>query len=186
MPSLSSFEQTALPHMDAAYNLAFWLLRNRADAEDVVQEAFLRAFRAHASLKNEDIRPWLLTIVRNVAYRALSRRKRSGNVISFEEAFPARSGEQPGEMNIASDTPSPEVLLIGEGNRTLVVTALAELSATYREVIVLREMEGLSYREIADLTDLPIGTVMSRLSRARAELRLILVAMIEKDESNAM
>lgn len=186
MAAPSSFERSAMPHMDAAYNLAFWLMRDRADAEDVVQDAYLRAFRAQASLQGSDIRPWLLTIVRNVAYRALAKRGRGGNVISFEEAFPGRPGDTSGENAIAADTPSPEMLLIGEGDRALVVSALAELPVAFREVVVLREMEGLSYREIAAVTGIPIGTVMSRLSRARGDLKAILLRLIEKDESNAM
>lgn len=185
MTGLPNFERAALPHMDAAYNLAYWLLRSRPDAEDAVQEAYLRAFRAYASLTGDDIRPWLLTIVRNTAYRALAKRQRAGNVISFDEAFPARIGEN-AEANIASDTPSPEDLVLGEGQRTLVLAALAELRPAFREVIVLREMEGLAYREIADVTGAPIGTVMSRLSRARIELKTILTRLIDKDEYNAM
>ena len=186
MAGRPSFEQAALPHMGAAYNLAFWLLRNRTDAEDVVQDAYLRAFRAYASLQGDDIRPWLMTIVRNVAYRALAKRGRAGNVISFDEAFPGRAGEPPGEVNIAADLPSAEAQMIGDGDRALVTSALMKLPAAYREIVVLREMEGLSYREIADVTGAPIGTVMSRLSRARAELKSILIREIEKDESNAV
>ena len=186
MAGLSSFERAALPHMDAAFNLAYWLLRSRPDAEDAVQEAYLRAFRAYATLTGDDIRPWLLTIVRNCAYRALAKRQRAGNVISFDEAFPARPGEAPAEANIASDAPSPEDLLLGEGQRNLVLAALGELRPAFREVVVLREMEGLSYREIADVTGAPIGTVMSRLSRARIELKTILTRLIDKDEPNAV
>lgn len=186
MAVVSNFESAAVPHMDAAYNLAFWLLRNRTDAEDAVQEAYLRAFRAYATLKGNDIRPWLLAIVRNVAYRMLARRGRSGNVISFDEAFPGRGGDGAGEIDVASDAPSAETLLIGEGDRAMVTTALAELPATFREMVVLREMEGLSYREIADVIGVPIGTVMSRLSRARGDLKTILQRLIDKDLSNAM
>ena len=187
MAGLTSFERAALPHMDAAFNLAYWLLRSRPDAEDVVQDAYLRAFRAYASLTGDDIRPWLLAIVRNCAYRALAKRQRaSTNVISFDEAFPARAGEAPAEANIASDAPTPEDLLLGEGQRTLVLAALAELRPAFREVVVLREIEGLSYREIADVTGTPIGTVMSRLSRARIELKTILTRLIDKDEPNAL
>ena len=186
MAGPSSFERAALPHLDAAYNLAYWLVRNRADAEDVVQDAYLRAFRSFASLTGDDIRPWLLTIVRNVAYRMIARRQRAGNVISFEDAFPARPGEAASEPPIAADLASPEDLLLGEGQRRLVVTALAALPPAFREVVVLREMEGLSYREIADVTGAPIGTVMSRLSRARGELRSILTKLIDEDEPNAV
>ena len=186
MAGLTSFERAALPHMDAAFNLAYWLLRSRPDAEDVVQDAYLRAFRAYASLTGDDIRPWLLTIVRNCAYRALAKRQRAGNVISFDEAFPARAGDTPAEANIASDAPTPEDNVLGEGQRALVLAALAELRPAFREVVVLREIEGFSYREIADVTGTPIGTVMSRLSRARLELKSILTRLIDKDEPNAL
>ena len=186
MAGLSSFERAALPHMDAAFNLAYWLLRSRSEAEDVVQDAYLRAFRAYASLTGDDIRPWLLAIVRNCAYRALAKRQRAGNVISFDEAFPARPGEAPAEANIAADGPTPEDQLLGEGQKTMVWAALAELRTAFREVVVLRELEGLTYREIADVTGTPIGTVMSRLSRARIELKTILTRLIDKDENNAV
>ena len=185
-PGSTSFERLALPHMDAAYNLAFWLLRNRTDAEDAVQDALIRAYRAQDSLRGDDMRPWLLAIVRNVAYRMLARRGRSGNVISMDEAFPGRSGDRAPEIDIPSDAPSAEAMLIGQSEKAMVTAALAELPAAFREVIVLREMEGLSYRDIADVTGVPIGTVMSRLSRARADLKTILTRLIEKDESNAM
>lgn len=184
MAAPSNFERAALPHMDAAFNLAFWLVRSRPDAEDIVQDAYLRAFRAYDSLTG-DIRPWLLTIVRNVAYRWHANRSRSGNVISFDEAFPGRSGEA-GEASIASDAASAEAVLIGDGERAMVLAALAQLPPAYREVIVLREIETFSYREIADVTGVPVGTVMSRLSRARAELKIVLTTLIEKDESNAV
>lgn len=185
MAGLPSFERSALPHMDAAFNLAYWLLRSRPDAEDVVQDAYLRAFRAYASMTGDDIRPWLLTIVRNCAYKALAKRQRGANVISLDEAFPARTGEAAGS-NIAADTATPEELLLGDGQRAQVVAALAELRPAFREVVVLREMEELSYREIADITGTPIGTVMSRLSRARTELKAILTRLIDKDEINAV
>lgn len=185
MAGLSEFEARALPHRQAAYTLAYWLVRNRADAEDVVQEAYLRAFRAYATLTGDDIKPWLMTIVRNVAYRALSKRSGASNVISFEEAFPGRSGEPPADAAIASDTPSPEALLIGEGERRLVLAALAELAPAHREVVVLREIEGFTYAEIADVIGAPIGTVMSRLSRARAELKSSLTRLMDRDETHA-
>ena len=109
MSRLQSFEQQALPHMAAAHNLAFWLVRSKPDAEDVVQEAYLRAFRSFDSLQGDDIKPWLLTIVRNTAYRWLSARQRPGNVISLDEAFSARVGEERTEQfapQLASDEPS--------------------------------------------------------------------------------
>ncbi len=186
MSSLLRFEPLALPCMEAAFNLAFWLVRSRPDAEDVVQEAYLRAFRAFDSFRGDDIRPWLLAIVRNTAYRWLSNRRRSGTVISLEEAFADGGGEGAGAKQIATDEPTAEERLIGAAERDCVQRALAELPPAFREVLVLREIEGFSYRDIAEVTGAPIGTVMSRLSRGRGELRKVLTRLIEKDEPNAM
>jgi RNA polymerase sigma-70 factor (ECF subfamily) len=186
MSSLSRFERFALPHLDAAYNLAFWLVRSRQDAEDVVQEAYLRALRSFEGFRGEDMRPWLLAIVRNAAYRWLNQRRRSGNVISLEEAYAGDAGEDGGEIQIASEDRSAEEQLIGAVERDYIVRGLAELPPAFREALVLREIEGLSYREIAEVTGVPIGTVMSRLSRGRNELRKVLSRMIEKDEQNAV
>ena len=184
MSSLSSFERLALPCMEAAYNLAFWLVRSRTDAEDIVQEAYLRAFRAFDGFHGEDMRPWLLAIVRNSAYRWLNNRRRSGSVISLEEAFADGAGDDIDQM--ATDEPSAEARLIGAAERDYVLRALAELPPALREVLVLREIEDLSYRDIAEVTGAPIGTVMSRLSRGRGELRKVLARLIEKDEPNAV
>ena len=186
MTRRSSFETLAVPHMPAAYTLAYWLVRSRPDAEDIVQDAYLRAFRGYDTLKGTDIRPWLLTIVRNVAYRWLAKRGRNRNVISFDEAFPGRTGDVAGDANIASEALSAEAMLIGEGERVQVRAALADLAPVFREVIVLRELEEMSYREIATITGVPVGTVMSRLSRARADLKKLLTARIEKDEPHAL
>lgn len=186
LSSLSRFERLALPCMEAAYNLAFWLLRSRPDAEDVVQEAYLRALRAFDGFRGDDIRPWLLAIVRNCAYRWLSNRRRSGSVVSLEQAFAGSGEDDIGGREIASDAPSAEERLIGAAERDYLLRALAELPPALREVLVLREIEGLSYREIAEVTGAPIGTVMSRLSRGRAELRKTLTRLIEKDEPNAV
>jgi RNA polymerase sigma-70 factor (ECF subfamily) len=189
MPPLSSlprFEALALPCMEAAYNLAFWLVRSRPDAEDIVQEAYLRAMRAFDGFRGDDIRPWLLAIVRNTAYRWLNNRRRSGTVVSLEEAFADGGGEGTGANEIATGEPSAEQRLIGAAEQDYVLRALAELPPAFREVLVLREIEDLSYRDIAEVTGAPIGTVMSRLSRGRAELRKVLTRLIEKDEPNAM
>jgi RNA polymerase sigma-70 factor (ECF subfamily) len=186
LSSLPRFEPLALPCMEAAFNLAFWLLRSRPDAEDVVQEAYLRAFRAFDSFRGDDIRPWLLAIVRNTAYRWLSNRRRSGTVISLEEAFADGGDEGTGARQIATDEPTAEERLIGAAERDYVQRALAELPPAFREVLVLREIEGFSYRDIAEVTGAPIGTVMSRLARGRGELRKVLTRLIEKDEPNAM
>lgn len=185
MTERSRFERLTLPHMEAAYNLAFWLVRGRADAEDVVQDAYLRACRAFANFEGENIRPWLLKIVRNVAFRRLSDQKRARNVISFDTAISDRTGGEPAALQVAAEGPSAEDILIGLGEQAVVKRALAALAPIFREVIVLREMEALSYQEIAELTGVPIGTVMSRLARARAELRKTLTHIM-KDETDAM
>jgi len=182
--SLATFESLALPCMEAAYNLAFWLVRSRTDAEDIVQEAYLRAFRAFDGFHGEDMRPWLLAIVRNSAYRWLNNRRRSGTVISLEEAFAEGSEENIDQL--AANEPTAEDRLIGAAERDYVLRALGELPPALREVLVLREIEELSYRDIAEVTGAPIGTVMSRLSRGRGELRKVLARLIEKDEPDAV
>jgi RNA polymerase sigma-70 factor (ECF subfamily) len=186
MPSLQDFDTEALPHIDAAYNLAYWLVRNEADAQDVVQDAYLRAFNAYGQFHGGDIRPWLLTIVRNVAYRWLSVRKRHANVVSIETALASRDGESGPTYDPPSDEPSAEDLLISDGERTLVRRALAGLTPAFREVIVLREFEGLSYQDIAGVIGVPTGTVMSRLSRARDQLKDVLTRLMQKENQNAL
>ena len=186
MHRVNDFDTEALPHIDAAYNLAFWLVRNEADAQDVVQDAYLRAFKAFGQFNGADIRPWLLTIVRNVAYRWLSVRKRSANVVSIEDAMADRNGNIRPAFEPASDEPSAEDLLISNAERSLIRRALAELAPASREVIVLRELEGLSYQDIAAVTGIPAGTVMSRLSRARAQLKELVTGLIAKENQNAL
>ena len=151
-----------------------------------MQDAYLRAFRAFGNFRGGDIRPWLLAIVRNVAYRWLGDRRRAGNVVSLDEAFGANPERTAGELAIAADEPTAEEGLIRNAERDYVVRGLAELPPAFREVVVLREIEGLSYREIAQVTGAPVGTVMSRLARGRTELRKVLARLIEKDESNAL
>lgn len=186
MTEKSKFEQAALVHMDAAYNLALWLLRERVDAEDAVQDAYLRAFRAFHQLEGAQIKPWLLTIVRNVCYRRLQERRRAGNVISLDEALSARPGAAFAEAEMISSQRSPEQMAIGSSDQAMLTAALSELPPVFREVIVLREIEELSYREIAEVIGAPAGTVMSRLSRARLELRTILTKLMNRDGSNAV
>lgn len=185
MTRLAEFEQRALPHLDAAHNLALWLVRSRPDAEDIVQDAYLRAFKAFDTCEGENIKPWLLAIVRNLAYRWHSTRKKAANVISLDEALSARTGAGEGS-DFASDEASAEDLLVGQAERALVVKALAELPPPFREAIVLREMEELTYQDIATIAGVPVGTVMSRLSRARALLRTRLTELIEKEDRNAV
>jgi RNA polymerase sigma-70 factor (ECF subfamily) len=154
------FEQVVLPHLDAAYNLARWLVRSPADADDVVQEACLRALRFFGGFRGGDSRAWLLKIVRNTCYSWV-RKNRPVASDEFNEAL--HSGEQPVE--------SPESTVVSglEGDR--VREALETLPVAFREVLVLREIEELSYKEISEVTGIPIGTVMSSLSRARQKLR---------------
>lgn len=186
MSSASRFERLALPHLEAAFNLAFWLSRSKPDAEDIVQEAYVRALRAFDGFRGDDIKPWLLAIVRNVAYRWLSKRKRAHNIVSLDESLAGSTDSSPISDQIASDEPSAEQLMVGAVEREYVLRALTELPPAFREVVVLREIEALSYREIAGVTGTPVGTVMSRLARGRSELRNVLKKLIEKDEPNAM
>lgn len=160
---LPGFEQTALPHLDAAYNLARWLTRDEKDAEDVVQEAYLRAIRHFGTFKGGDARPWLLAIVRNTYYTWV-RHNRSAKVeIAFDEEMHAET----------PDPTDPEKLLLREMDRQMLRRAIRTLPTEFLEVIVLREFEELSYKQIADVVQVPVGTVMSRLSRARRRLTQI-------------
>ncbi len=157
---LTRFEQAVLPHMDAAYNLARWLTRNDHDAEDVVQEAYLRAFRFYGDLRAEESRPWLLTIVRNTCYTWLKQNRAQDLTTEFDEEI--HSPE--------SEATNPETLLLESVDRQALHRALGELPAEFREAVILRELEGMQYKEIADVSGVPIGTVMSRLARARKRL----------------
>ena len=182
MTERTDFEQAAMPHMDAAHNLAFALLRSRADAEDAVQDGYLRAYRAYHQLHGASIKPWLLTIVRNVCYRRLQERRRAGNVVSLDEALNSRGSATAMEAHLTAPQISPEQAAIHASNKTLLTAALDQLPPAFREVIILREIEELSYQEIADVIGAPAGTVMSRLSRARAELRTLLTHMMERND----
>jgi len=155
---LANFETFVVPHMAAAYNLARWLTRNEHDAEDVVQEAYLRAFRFFDAARGSDYRAWLLTIVRNTCYTWLQQNRRP--TMSIEEDMP----------ELDSTQSNPETLLLREIDAELLRQAVEELPLEFREAIVLRELEGLSYKEISGITDVPLGTVMSRLARARDRL----------------
>ena len=169
MTRLTRFEQSVMPHLDAAYNLARWLTRNDDDAADVVQEAFLRAMRYFDAMKGTEARPWLLAIVRNTGYTWLER-NRPADLVSLDDAGPFASDVE--TAGHASGTESnPEVILLQSANRKLVNQALEELPVVFREVIVMREIEDLTYKEIASIAGIPMGTVMSRLSRGREILK---------------
>ena len=159
------FETIVLPHLKSAYNLARWLTRNEHDAEDVIQEAFLRAFRSFDTfLPGRDARAWFLSIVRNTCFTWL-RQNRPRELTGPPE------GGLDSVMDLGLD---PEAVLINKASSDVVRQALEELPLEYREILALRELEGLSYKEIAQLVDIPLGTVMSRLSRARKGLYLLL------------
>ncbi|MGA0595698.1 sigma-70 family RNA polymerase sigma factor [Enterovirga sp. CN4-39] len=168
------FERQALEHLDAVHSVACWIVRSRADADDIVQETYLRAFQAIDGFRGEAIKPWLLTITRNLAYTFLTRRRRVANVIPFDEAVSRGGDGTPMPMQFPTDEPSAEARLVSEAEAESVRRALEALPLPLRETVVLREMEELSYQQIADVIDVPIGTVMSRLSRARAQLRRLL------------
>jgi RNA polymerase sigma-70 factor (ECF subfamily) len=150
-----------LPHLNAAYNLARWLTRNDHDAEDMVQEAYLRAFKFFGGFYGGDSRSWLLTIVRNTCYTWLQQNRAHELTTMFDEEI----------HSVASAASNPETLLLQSANTQVLRQALEALPVEFREVVVLRELENLSYKEIADIANLPLGTVMSRLARARKRLQ---------------
>ena len=158
------FEKTVLPHVDAAFNYARWLTRNDADAEDVVQDACVRAMRFFSSLRDDDARAWLFTIVRNTWYSRVSRK------VNVADRTPLNDGQDQRPDNALD----PEERLLQQHTVALVRGALEQLPVDFREVIVLREIESLSYKEIAAVVGVPIGTVMSRLARARERLQTVL------------
>ena len=168
---LARFEQVVLPHLDAAYNLARWLTRSDQDAEDVVQEAYLRACQFFGGFHGTDARPWLLAIIRNTAYTWLEKNRPRRRVVTFDEQ---QHGGPAAE-------PDPQALLLRTEDRQLVRQALEELPVEFREVIVLRELEGLAYKQIAGITGVALGTVMSRLARARERLQRALAGHVSKE-----
>jgi RNA polymerase sigma-70 factor (ECF subfamily) len=163
---LERFDQAVLPHLGAAFNLARWLTRNDHDAEDVVQEAYLRAYQFFDGFHGGDGRAWLLRIVRNTCYSWLEKNRPREPAVAFDETKHSAEQKEAG----------PEVPLVTKEDRDMLRRALEELSPEFRETIVLRELEGLSYKEIAAVTGVPVGTVMSRLARARERLQESLAA----------
>ena len=169
--NLTSFEAMMLPHLDAAHNLARWLLRNEQDAQDVVQEAYLRAFKSFGGFHGSNGRAWLLTIVRNTSYTLLKKNKAVDLTTTFDEELHASGHE----------SVSPATILEHSEDAALISEAMDELPAEFREILTLRHQEGLSYKEIADTMQIPPGTVMSRLARARGKLKEYLAAHIGKE-----
>jgi RNA polymerase sigma-70 factor (ECF subfamily) len=168
---VASFEEALLPHLDAAHNLARWLLRNEQDAQDVVQEAYLRAFKSFSGFHGSNGRAWLLTIVRNTSYTLL-KKNQAVDFTTFDE-----------EIHVAADEfASPAAILEHGEDAELIREAMEALPAEFREILALRHQEGLSYKEIAEIAQIPPGTVMSRLARARGKLKEYLAARIGKDK----
>jgi RNA polymerase sigma factor (sigma-70 family) len=168
----TAFEAMMLPHLDAAHNLAKWLLRNEQDAQDVVQEAYLRAFKSFDGFRGSNGRPWLLTIVRNTYYTFLKKNRAVDLTIPFDDGIHA----------IGHESASPATILEHAEDAELIREAMDALPAEFREILVLRHQEGFSYQEIADIAQIPPGTVMSRLARARAKLKGSLAARIGNDQ----
>ena len=155
------FEQVVMPHLSAAYNLARWLTRNDHDAEDLVQEAYLRAYKFFDRFHGGDGRPWLLAVVRNTCYTWLKQHRGRELTAPFDEEIHGGG----------SDALNPEKLLLQKTTREALHEALEELPIVFREVVVLRDLQGFSYKEIASIVDVPLGTVMSRLTRGRSRLQ---------------
>ena len=170
------FEEIALPHLNAAYNLARWLIHDDNEAEDIVQEAYLRAFKFFGGFYGGDSRAWLLTIVRNTCYTWLQQNR----VLRLADSIDDKIDE------VGPTDSDPETLLLQSVDSQMVRQALQDLPVEFREVVVLREMEGLSYKEIANVVDIPIGTVMSRLKRGRTRLHELLTKRMGKEANLAL
>jgi RNA polymerase sigma factor (sigma-70 family) len=168
---LARFEQVILPHLDAAYNLARWLTRNEDDAKDMAQEAYLRAFKFFDAFRGVDGRAWLLTIVRNTCYTWLQQNRAHDITTMFDEEIHSAD----------SDTSNPATLVLQSADHEILRQALDELPVEFREVVVLRDLEDFSYKEIAEIANIPAGTVMSRLARARERLKQVLSNRLKKE-----
>jgi len=169
--TLTQFETVLLPHLAAAYNLARWLTRNDHDAEDLVQEAYLRAFKSFDGFRGGDGRGWILAIVRNTCYTWLQQNRSQDLADVFDE-----------EVHTVEDSSqNPEAALLQDVGSQLLREALEKLPVEFREILVLRELEGMSYREIADLAVIPVGTVMSRLARGREHLQRQLTQAMKRE-----
>jgi RNA polymerase sigma factor (sigma-70 family) len=164
----ATFEQVVLPHLDSAHNLARWLVRDASFAEDVVQDAILRALRHFSGFRGGDARAWLMQIVRNVAYTALTSRKHRAET-SFDSGSDGVDGDAL-VLNLLDPADDPEAALTRHQDLACLERQLSALPVALRECLVLRELEELSYKQIAEITGVPVGTVMSRLWRARQAL----------------
>jgi len=167
----TTFEAVVLKHLDAAHNLARWLTRDPHDAEDVVQQACLRAFRYFNGFRGDNGRAWLLAIVRNTFHTWLTQNRQDHTSVEYDEASIGLEQVEASREDHLHGT-DPEKLVLRAADQRLVEAAMLQLPAEFREILVLRELEELSYKEIAEIVGVPLGTVMSRLSRARARLRV--------------
>jgi RNA polymerase sigma-70 factor, ECF subfamily len=172
---IANFDQAVLPHLDAAYNLARWLMRNEQDAQDAVQEAYLRAFRFFPGFRGGDARAWLMKIVRNTCYTCLRVNRPMQDATEFDETLLAADPQ----------APNPEQVALQNDSDSSVRQAVESLPTGFREVLILREIEGMSYKEIAEITGMPTGTVMSSLSRARSRLRQALTGLMNRNSMSS-
>lgn len=171
------FERMTLPHLDGAYNLALWLVRNPAEAEDIVQTAYMKAFEAFDGFSDNNIAAWLMTIVRNTAFNLLRKQKRSSNLISYDEVLHHSEQQHKNRYDL-----TPEEVNNLAFTKNQVAELTDRLSIEFREVVFLCDIEGYSYKEIADITQVPKGTVMSRLSRARGQLQKLVLEQQRKEQ----
>jgi RNA polymerase sigma factor (sigma-70 family) len=170
------FEQIVMPHLHAAHNLARWLVRNPQDAQDIVQESYLRAFKFFSGFHGGDGRAWLLKIVRNTSYSFLEKNRPTKLVEEFDETIHTT---EPAAPDVATEQ-------VRWAESRMLHDALDALPTSFREILILRELEGLSYKEIAEVVNIPIGTVMSSLARGRERLREILLRPHEKEVSRGL
>ncbi len=173
---MKGFDDVVLPHLDAAYNLARWLIRNPQDADDIVQEAYLRALKFFGGYRGGDSRAWILKIVRNVSYSFLEKNRPSDLAVEFDEKVHTTEAGQP----------DAEASLLQSVDSRALREALEELPVNFREIVILRELEGMSYKEIAEVMGVPMGTVMSGLARGRAQLRERLLRSRSKEEQRGL
>jgi len=176
------FERLMLGHLDGAYNLALWLVRDPAEAEDIVQTAYMRAFEHFHTFTGGNAAGWIMTIVRNTAYNWLSKQKRSSNLISFDEVL--HSSEQHSQS--LSRRMNPEEIVSINASSSNLMQQMERLPVEFREALFLREIEGYSYKEIAEITQVPKGTVMSRLSRAREQLQSLLLEQQKRKQDHVL
>lgn len=175
------FEQMSLPHLNAAYNLALWLVRDPAEAEDIVQTAYMRAFENFNNFIGNNIASWLMTIVRNTALNLLNKRKRNSNLVSFDEVIHQNEQQSKNMFEL-----TPEEMITLATTKTQVTDLISRLPVEFKEALFLRDIEGYSYKEISEITQVPKGTVMSRLSRARRHFQKLVLDQQRKDQVNEL